>query len=85
MNVSMDGMRRNLARAYADTVRGFRMLQSDCDGYCEIKEGLDDMRMMLVCLMCIYSDKPEDLMSNMANDADKLPFASKEDEAEAGQ
>jgi hypothetical protein len=77
MTVSVDGLRRNLARAYGKAVSGFHM-----DNREEIKIGLDDLRQMIGAFMCMYSDDPADLMTNMTGEADKLPFADPEDSDE---
>jgi hypothetical protein len=77
MKVSVDGLRSNMARAYSKTVRGYRNDDKE-----EIKEGLDDMRPMIGAFMCMYSDDPDDLMSNMTDEAMKLPFADEKDKEE---
>ncbi len=77
MKVSVDGLRRNMARAYSKTVNGYQFNDMK-----EIKEGLDDMRQMIGAFMCMYSNDPDDLMSNMTDEAMKLPFADEKDEEE---
>jgi hypothetical protein len=81
VKVSMDGLRRNLARAYCQTIEGFRetIEGRDIDDFATLREGLDDMRQMIAALMCVYSDDPEDLMTNMGDECDKLPFADPEE------
>jgi hypothetical protein len=79
MKVSVDGLRRNLARAYCKTVRGYQdHKKDDNDIYAlaDIKDGLDDLRQMIGAFMCMYSDDPDDLMTNMTDEAEKLPFAN---------
>lgn len=82
MKVSMDGLRRNLMNAYNKSVRGFREIIEgrDIDEYSELKEGLDDTRQMIAGLMCVYSEDPEELMTDMADEIDKLLWADPEDE-----
>jgi hypothetical protein len=88
MKVSMDGLRRNLASGYVKTIDGFREVTEGrelCDGFDQLKEGLDEMRQMIVGLMCCYSEDPDDLMTDMSDEADKLPFADPaEDNEEEG-
>lgn len=82
MTVSMDGLRRNLASAYERTVRGYRDVLSENgydDSFDELKEGLDDLRQMIAALMCVYSSDPEDLMNDMGDECDKLPYADPSD------
>jgi hypothetical protein len=42
------------------------------------------MRQMIAGLMCCYSKDPEDLMTDMADEADQLPWADPRD-AEAAR
>jgi hypothetical protein len=81
MTVSVDGLRRNLAGAYSKAIRGFCEIQKPLDPYEyeTLKEGLDDLRQMIGALFCIYSPNPDDLMTDMADEADKLPFADPKD------
>ena len=82
MKVSVDGLRRNLAEAYSRTVDGFREVVEgrDIEEFSELKDGLDDLRQMIAGFMCVYSDNPEDLMTDMGDEADDLPYADPEDE-----
>ena len=81
MKVSVDGLRLNLARAYEKAVEGFHEITEDrdLDEFSELKEGLDDLRQMIGSFMCMYSDNPDDLMTNMADESDKLSYADPED------
>jgi hypothetical protein len=83
MTVSMDGLRRSLARAYSETVEGFREVveSRDIEEFSKLKEGLDDMRRMIGALMCVFSEDPEDRMTDMVDEADKLPWASPDEAA----
>jgi hypothetical protein len=82
MKVSMDGLRRNLAAAYIRTVEGFREITEDrnLSEFLELKEGLDDLRQMIGGFMCVYSDNPEDMMSDLSDESDDLPFADPDDD-----
>lgn len=87
MKVSMDGLRRNLANAYAKSVEGYRNAVDDNgydDSFAELKDGLNDLRQMIASLMCCYSKDPDDLMTNMGDEADELPWADPSD-AEGGR
>jgi hypothetical protein len=82
MKVSMNGFRRSLAAGYSKTVMGYRELTDGTSDVRfaeeELKEGLDELRQMIGILFCIYSeDDPE--FTNMADEADLLPFADPED------
>jgi len=81
MTVSVDGLRRNLARAYEKTIEGFREVTEgrDLDDFETLKDGLDDLRQMIGALFCIYSPNPDDLMTDMADESDKLPYAEPKD------
>jgi hypothetical protein len=81
MTVSVDGLRRNLARAYCDSIDGFREITEgrDLEEFSTLKEGLDDLRQMIGALMCVYSPNPDDLMTDMADESDRLPFADPRD------
>jgi hypothetical protein len=81
MKVSVDGLRRNMARAYNKAIDGYQYAIEchDGDDFETLKEGLDELRQMIGGLMCVYSDDPEDLMTNMADEADKLFYADPED------
>ncbi len=82
MTVSMDGLRRNLASAYARTVKGYREVLAENgydDSFDELKGGLDDLRQMVAALMCVYSSDPDDLMKDMGDECDKLPYADPSD------
>jgi hypothetical protein len=85
MQVSVDGLRRNLARAYTKAVSGYREA-IDANGFDssfeQLKEGLDDMRQMIGAMFCMYSTDPEDMFSDMADEADALPFADQADQEE---
>ena len=53
MTVSLDGLRRSMARAYTKAVEGYRDgihcgRDSDFD---QLKEGLDELRMMIAAFM----------------------------------
>jgi hypothetical protein len=67
MKVSMDGLRKNLAAAYRKTVDGYRMMDQ-----VTLREGLRELRSMIAGLMCIYSEDPDDMMTDMTDEADKL-------------
>jgi hypothetical protein len=67
MKISMDGLRKNLAVAYRKTVDGYRMMDQ-----VTLIEGLRELRSMIAGLMCIYSEDPEDMMTNMTDEVDKL-------------
>ena len=81
MKVSVDGLRRNLMNAYNKSVRGYRELSEFCDidDLFDLKEGLDELRQMIGGLMCVYSPDPSDLMTDMADEADRLLWADPED------
>jgi len=76
----MDGLRRNLASAYTKAVEGFREAGGlDHDDFDSLKKGLDELRQMIGALFCVYSLDPYDLMTNMADEADELPYADPKD------
>ncbi len=88
MKVNMDGMRMCLAKSYSKTVLGYRELVDDehlasWPGLDELKEGLDELRQIIGTLMCTYSENPNELMSDMSDNADKLPYADEDDGDEA--
>lgn len=72
MIVNMDGLRRNLAAAYRKTLYAYRLALLEQTRNVELEEGLKEMRSMIDGLMCVYSDDPEELMSDMSNDIEKL-------------
>ena len=63
MTVSMDGLRRSLGNAFNHTVVGYRSGMKDMT-----KKGLEDMRQMIVALMCVYSPDPDDMMSDLSDE-----------------
>lgn len=67
MKVSMDGLRRSLGESYNDAVRAF-----ESGSESGMRNALWDLRRMIGGLMCIYTDDPDDMMSNMGDDAEKL-------------
>lgn len=69
MKASMDGLRRNLASAYRLALFGYRSVKEPPSA---LTEGLEELRSMIAGSMCIYSEDPEDLFSDMANEVDKL-------------
>ena len=71
MKVNMDGLRRSLGRAYNDTARAY--VTNDRDA---LVDGLAELRSMVGALMCIYSKDPDDVMSDMTDEADKLLMVS---------
>ena len=81
MKVNMDGLRNNLANAYEKTIRAYRKIirEHNEEEFLDIKEGLDDLRHMIASLMCCYSSNPEELMTDMGEEADRLLFANPED------
>jgi hypothetical protein len=85
MKVSVDGLRRNMARSYKKAISGYRQVVGENghdDSFTELKDGLDEIRQWIGAFMCMYSDNPDDLMSNMTDDAMKLPFADPGDRYE---
>ena len=85
MKVSVDGLRSNLAEAYKKAVSGYQEITRgepfyEKPGFYELKEGLDELRTFIGALMCVYSEDPEDMFSNMTDEAFKLPCASPDDE-----
>ena len=79
MKVSVDGVRRNLASTYNAAVLAFNDMTDleGCDS--DYKEDLNDLRKVLIemrqhlaFLMCTYSDNPEDLFTDMSDEADNL-------------
>lgn len=81
MTVSMNGLRRNLGAAYAKAIKGFRAVRAEYQTSAteQLKEGLDELRQMIAGLYCVYSDKPDDLMTDMGDEADRLPYADPAD------
>jgi len=81
MTVNVDGLRRNLMNAYNKSVRGYRDIKElrNIDDLYDLKEGLDELRQMIGGLMCVYSPDPVDLMTDMADEANKLLWADPED------
>lgn len=82
MQVSVDGLRRSLADAYSRSVAGYREAienNGHDSSFYNLKEGLDDLRRMIVGLFCCYSDDPKDLFSNLSDEAEGLPFADPKD------
>lgn len=83
MRVSIDGLRRNMGEAYRKTVNAYREAVAENgldDSFEQIKEGLEEMRCIIGAFMCVYADNPEDMMSNMADYADTLPWPDPDDE-----
>ena len=83
MKVSIDGLRRNMGEAYKKAVYGYRWAidqNNDDDSFDDLKTGLEELRSMIGAFMCIYSDNPDDMMSNMTDYSDTLPWPDPEDE-----
>ena len=84
MKVNMDGLRRALARAYTHVVDGYHdaIEGRTFDIYPDLKDGLDEMRQIIGSLMCVYSDDPDELMTDLGDECGSLPRADpKDDEA----
>jgi len=74
MKVSVDGLRRNLGRVFNEAVDAFKN-----DDRATMKDALWGLRQMIGGMMCVYSDDPDDLFSNMTDEAQKLSSPSEED------
>ena len=86
MKVCMDGLRRNMARAYTKAVSEFRFALSaethwdKADAMSELGDALAELRGYIGGFMCVYSENPEDEMSNLGDESDLLPWPNPEDE-----
>ena len=83
MTIDMDGLRARMADAYKSAITGYNELScgedcSDKPGFDKLKTGLDDLHTYIGAIMCLYSDDPADLCSNMTEEAFKLPFIGQE-------
>ena len=87
MKVSFDGIRKNLVAAYKKTVTQYHGIIEEygpplgTDSLTDMKEGLDDMRQMVVALLCCYdpeSIESENDFHDLSELADGLPFADPE-------
>lgn len=74
MKVSIDGLRRNLARAYNETAEAFNDLPVTIptDDIDRMRDGLVNLRQYIGAMMCMYTDDPEDMCSNLADEAEEL-------------
>lgn len=75
MKVLIDGLRRSMAREYNAAIRAFRNLEHevrDTFEMQELRDHLTELRKLIGGLMCVYSDNPDDLFSNLADEADGL-------------
>ena len=87
MKVSFDGIRKNLVAAYKKTVTQYHGIIEEygpplgADSLTDMKEGLDDMRQMVVALLCCYdteSIERDNDFHDLSELADGLPFADPE-------
>jgi len=72
MKVSMDGMRRNIARAFADV---HEALCDEFEGYATgegevTNDAMIKLRSMIGAAMCVYSENPDDLFNNLEPEID---------------
>jgi hypothetical protein len=87
MKVSFDGIRKNLVAAYKKTVSQYHAIIEEygppmgTDSLTDMKDGLDDMRQMVVALLCCFDPeaiKRDNDFHDLSNFADSLPFADPE-------
>ena len=67
MKVSVDGLRKSLGRAFNEAVAAFK-----ADDREALEDALWGLRQMVGGMMCVYSDNPDDLFTNMTDEAEKL-------------
>ena len=76
MKVSIDGLRRSLVTDYNKVIRAFLQIQSGKIAedwqIKEVNQQLWNLRQMIGGLLCVYSADPDDMFSNMADEADEL-------------
>lgn len=85
MKVSFDGLRKNLAGAYEETITAYRDavdVNGYDDSFSHLKDGLNEMRSMIAAFLCCYDEesiKKDNDFHDLGELADKLPFADPED------
>jgi hypothetical protein len=75
LTVSIDGLRRNIARSFADVFRAIKDEVPNWDDdseYSETRHAMINLRSMIGAAMCVYSTDPADLFSNMEDQIDVL-------------
>jgi len=72
MTVSIDGLRRNIARAFTDVHTALCDELDDYKNSEETKEAMINLRSIIGASMCVYSSNPDDKFTDMSEKIDSL-------------
>jgi hypothetical protein len=72
MTVSIDGLRRNIAKSFKDVHNALCDESPTYPDCYEIKDAMIRLRSTIGASMCVYSENPADLLTDMADKIDTL-------------